>query len=217
MKHCEQCKGTGLVQLPPQTMAVTRALWKWSLCACILDELGTLRATLGTMRHALVGAALLPPGHWTRMLLPGEASRRAGHGLIRERSISIRSDGYRVEPAAPALGPSLQVLTPTGAVMTDEATGAPLWWARIEDAERSVDRLCPLDGVLESTPAETGDAYSFWTPAPDGEEAGELQIDESVLRVYLKAWLGAKTTEFEVDYESAVALARAILRQWGDK
>lgn len=116
MQRCELCNGRGVLLEPAR------------LCECIIHELGTLRAVL-------VGQRLLPPAHWIRMLLPGP-------GSVRERSISIRSDGYRVKLAADGM---IVALNPAGELLKDEGTDRALWWGRLEDAERTIDKLRPLE------------------------------------------------------------------------
>jgi hypothetical protein len=106
------------------------------LCSCVRDELGGLRT-------ALVAAGLLPGDHWTRMQPPRGAASEPPE--LNYCVLSVRRDGYRiVSQRLEHHGTILHAMGPDGSGITD-AGGERLWWARVEDAERSIDRNYPLD------------------------------------------------------------------------
>lgn len=127
---CNLCRGRGVVPVGAGH----------ALCPCIVLELGTLRATL-------VAAGLLPPDHWTRGLPP----RGLTGSIPPERSmvvLSTRKDGYRVvahsrAESSASYANSLEAIAPDGSVLRRD--GVPLWWARVEDAERSIDASYPMN------------------------------------------------------------------------
>lgn len=164
MKNCNLCDGAGVRQEKPPYRSdpnrrpgdvsppgLTKALWPWKLCQCVVAELGALRT-------ALMLGGLLPPEHWERRQPPrGAASVPPELNYL---VLSVRRDGYRIisqrlEPH----GTVLHAIAPDGAGVFD-GNGERLWWARVEDAERSIDRNYPLpdddDGPCEGEFGEPG-------------------------------------------------------------
>ena len=154
MKGCHICDGRGVISVAhpaPKTpfyKGVSFLPPTPELCSCVVAELGALRT-------ALVANRLLPADHWTRGLPP----RGLTGSVPPERSmvvLSTRRDGYRIvshsradvaldpdgTPAASYTNP-LEALAPDGSVLRHD--GQPLWWARVEDAERTIDRTYPLE------------------------------------------------------------------------
>lgn len=161
MKDCKLCKGAGVRQIPPTVTpwpssvwwgtGVTRALWPWALCSCVVSELETLRT-------ALTGAGLLPVGHWTRSNLPMPAKTADDEHfpaswdhraeLLSYVVLSTRSDGYRVVYRGKLThlgGRMYEAQDSSGGILADPDDGHLMWWASVEDAERMIDQLQPLE------------------------------------------------------------------------
>jgi hypothetical protein len=149
---CNLCSGRGVRQVapprpPPETSeeraarrqrgepflsetGVTRALWPWALCSCVVDELGALRT-------ALVSGGLLPREHWTRGL-PARSEPPELSFVV----LSTRRDGYRIVSRAHP-GPGVAAREPDGRALRDEED-LPLLWNSIDEAERWIDHNYPL-------------------------------------------------------------------------
>lgn len=147
---CELCKGAGVRQIAPPFVnqkreigepfisptRITRSLWPWALCPCIMNELGALR-------QALVGAGILPADHWTR----GLPQRGLNGSVPPELSYvvcSTRRDGYRIV----SHGHRLEGLAPDGSVLRwGSGVEQTHWWPPGDCglAEREIDRDHPFE------------------------------------------------------------------------
>jgi len=137
MKDCNLCGGAGVLQVlrrAPKTPP------RAELCRCVVAELSALHT-------ALVTAGLLPPDHWERKQPPrGAASVPPELNYL---VLSVRRDGYRiVSQRLENHGSILHALGPDGAGIFD-GNGERLWWARVEEAEQSIDRNYPLAAESE--------------------------------------------------------------------